>query len=874
MKKPVHNSPPEWVLHFFRWFCHPDFVEDIEGDLLERFAGFVEVMEPRNARIRFFIEVVLLFRWGLIRPLRRNYFFIPYAMFKHNLIISYRNFLRSKTTFFIHLIGLSTGLASAFLIYLWVQDEIGMDKFHEHDEQLYQVMREARILGEAQLVEWAPGPLVEAIKTEIPGIKYATSYKTHPALLGGIGVGDQHIRAVPLYADQSYLEVFSFPLLHGNKSQVLKDKYAAVISEDLALQIYGETEEAIGKIISWEKNHLDQFARSRPLVVSGVFKSLPENSTETFDVILNIELYIEHNPGVKLWTNDQATAAVVLEKGINIDNLETKISQLSNTHTDFERTFVLKRYSSKYLYNQYDQGIEAGGRIIYVWLFSIIAILVLLVACINFMNLSTAKASNRLKEIALKKTLGANRKSLILQFISESLFISFFALIVALGLVVFLLPFFNEITGKQISFDLSLTLMGAFLAITTFTGFISSIYPALYLSALKPIQILSGKFRLPGKEIWTRKGLVVFQFSVSIFFIVSVQIIYQQISFVNTQNLGFDKDHILSLKIEGVLRDKTEPFLTEVRKLPEVVQASSSSHVLVGASNWTGGIDWEGREEDEALIINPIVCNHYFVETYDIQIKEGRSFSPEYGTDSSKVILNETAIKSMRLEDPVGQLITFWGNQVEIIGVVEDFHFESLYKQVGPCIIKLAGKRDDFRSYIWIKMRGGQEKEAIESIKHLYTEFNPGFTFEYGFIDETYQALYESENRVFALSKYFAILAILISCLGLFGLTAFTSEQRTKEIGIRKILGASVWNIVRLLSLDFSKMVLLSILISMPISYYFARRWLENFAYKIDLAWWFFATSALSALLIACLTVSFQTIRAARAKPVNSLRSE
>ncbi|MEL6593071.1 MAG: FtsX-like permease family protein, partial [Bacteroidota bacterium] len=616
------------------------------------------------------------------------------------------------------------------------------------------------------------------------------------------------------------------------------------------------------------------FDMGRPLTITGVFQNLPANSTTDFDVILNLDFYIEHNPGVPLWTNDQATAAIVLEKGIDVENLAIQITELSNSHTQFERKFVLKKHSSLYLYNQYDEGEKAGGRITYIWLFSIIAILILLIASINYMNLSTAKASLRLKEIAVKKTLGASQKSLILQFVKESLLISFLALIIAIGLIVILLPFFNQLTGKEITLDWNLKLLVAFIGISFFTGLLSSTYPALYLSSFRPIQIFRNKLSLSGGETWIRKGLVVFQFSVSTFFIVAVLVIYQQMTYVHTKNLGFEKDHILSLNIEGALVDKVEPFLEEVRKLPNVAQASSSNHVLVGAMNWTTGMDWEGRAEDERIRINPIVCNHHFVETYDIRIKEGRSFSPEFGADTAKVILNEAAVKAMGLENPIGQSLMFWGNKVSVVGIAEDFHFESLYKEVGPCIIKLAGKQEEFKSYIWVKMRGGEEKAAIESVKQLYAKFNPGYTFEYGFVDETYAALYESENRVAALSKYFAILAILISCLGLFGLVAFTSERRHKEIGIRKVLGASEWSIVRLLSIDFSKMVMLSIFIAIPVSYILAQNWLASFAYKIDLTWWFFVASAVSALLIAWLTVAVQTLKAARTNPVKSIRSE
>ncbi|MEM6343949.1 MAG: ABC transporter permease [Bacteroidota bacterium] len=865
-------QPPHKAIQFLRWFCRADYIEEIEGDLTESFGKQFD-QSNRRANLIFFCWVLRYFRPAFLKsfqyPLIMNF-----GLIKHDFIITSRTLWQNKTTFFINLIGLSTGLACAFLIYLWVQDESQMDKFHANDAHLYQVMRDIGRNGETQIVDWAPGPLAEAIRNEIPGIKYATAYKTHPILGGGIVFEDQSVRAIPMYADQSFLDVFSYPLLHGDKRKVLADKYAALISEELAVRLFGTTAQAIGKVVSWNKKLGDIYDINHPLTIKGVFQRLPANSTVAFDVILNLDFYIEYNPGLPLWTNDQATAAIVLEPGVNLAHLEAQISQVSNSHTEYERKFVLKQYSSLYLYNQFGEGGQRGGRITYVWLFSIIALLILLIAGINYMNLSTARASIRLKEIAVKKTLGASQKSLIFQFVKESLLIASIALLLAIGLIVFFLPFFNQITGKEITLDWDLRLLATFTGIALFTGLLSSTYPALYLSSFRPIQIFRNKLSLSGGETWIRKGLVVFQFTISTFFIVAVLVIYQQMSYVNTKNLGFEKDHILRINVEGALVEKVDPFLREVRKLPKIVQASSSNHVLFGGMNWTTGIDWDGRAEGERIRINPIVCNHYFVETYDLQIKKGRSFSPEYGTDTAKVILNEAAVKAMGLENPLGQSLTFWGSKVSVVGVAEDFHFESLYKQVGPCIIKLAGNKDEFNSYIWIKIRGGEEKAAIESVKQLYAEFNPGYTFEYGFVDETYAALYASENRVAALSKYFSILAILISCLGLFGLVEFTSERRNKEISIRKILGASEWSIVRLLSLDFSKMIILSIVIAVPISYWIAQRWLESFAYKIELAWWFFGASAFSALLIAWLTVAVQTLKAARTNPVQSIRNQ
>ncbi len=769
---------------------------------------------------------------------------------------------------------MSTGLTCTLLIFLWVQDELSTDKFHENDAHLYQLMRKLHTPTGISVGDWVPGPLAESIREALPEVTSITCYKTHITYEGNVRVNDEHLKAIPMYADRYYLQLFNFPLLHGDKTKVLSDKYAAVISEDLAIKLFKTTEVAMGKVIQWEQKAGDNYDMTKQLTVTGVFENLPANSTEQFDVLMNLDFYIEHNPGMMLWSNDQGTTALALRPGTALPVLEEKINRLCNENTDWERQFMLQRYSSKYLHGNYENGVPSGGRITYVWGFSGVAILILIIASINFMNLATAKASIRVKEIGVKKTLGAARQSLIYQFVLESLVMSSLALLAALLLVFLLLPFFNEITNKQISLRLDLSLIASFLGISMITGLLSSTYPALYLSGFKPIEVLKGKLNLSFGELWTRNGLVVFQFAISFLLIVSILVVYQQMNYVTTKNLGLDREHILSIKQQGMSNDRVDVFLSEVRQLPTVVQAANSNYTLFGAENRTGGIDWEGRPENLPMIINPIITNYYFIETFGIQIKEGRSFSPEFGADSLKVILNETAVKKMGLENPIGQTLRFWGDDVEIVGIARDFHTHSFYKPVEPCIIKKFGSQDNYGNHIWIKIRAGQEKEAISAIEQLYADFNPGYVFDYGFADEDYQALYQSENRVSTLLKYFAILAIVISCLGLLGLTAFIVERRTKEIGIRKILGANSWSVVSLFSKGFIKIVLTGILIATPISYLIAAKWLDGFAYRIDLHWWIFPLVAGITLLIAWLTVGFQTLKAANINPVESLKAE
>jgi ABC-type antimicrobial peptide transport system permease subunit len=418
------------------------------------------------------------------------------------------------------------------------------------------------------------------------------------------------------------------------------------------------------------------------------------------------------------------------------------------------------------------------------------------------------------------------------------------------------------------------TLIASFLGIAIFTGLLSSAYPALYLSSFNPVVVLKGKLTSSLGELWTRKGLVIFQFSISVFLIVSVLVIYRQTALIRSKNLGYNRDNIIHIVKEGALKENLESFLTEVKKLPGVSNATNSNENLIGNQNFTTGIEWQGKAPTESLLLNVFVVNYNYIETFNIGLKEGRSFSPMFGRDTSKVILNEAAVKAMRLSDPIGKTVKFWGKDMQVIGVTNDFLYQSLHKRVEPCIFRLFQQGDNYGNQIYIKVSAGSETAAIEGIRKTYQQFNPGFPFEFKFIEDDYQALYESENRVAVLSKYFAGVAIIITCLGLFGLAAFTAQKRQKEIGIRKIVGASAANIALLLSTDFLRLVLIAIVIAFPLAWWVMNEWLHGFAYRTDISMSVFLLAGSAILFITLLTISFQSIRASMANPVKSLRAE
>ncbi len=487
------------------------------------------------------------------------------------------------------------------------------------------------------------------------------------------------------------------------------------------------------------------------------------------------------------------------------------------------------------------------------------------------MNLFTAKASTRMKEVGIKKAIGAERKSLIVQYLSESVIISLISLLAALLLVEIFLPQFNNITGKHLSLNYSSGIIFAFLSIAVVTGLLSGSYPAFYLSRFKPIAVLKGKLNMPGGELWLRKVLVVFQFSLSIIFIAAVFVIYKQINFIQTKNLGYNKNNVLTFDKEGKAAASEGTFLKELRKVPGVENASSINTNLMGSFNTTGGVSWQGKNPKDIVQFETIDCDYDLIKTLDIKIKEGRAFSRDYGSDDKNIIFNQAAIDFMGIKDPVGKSIRLWGQDRKIIGVVNNFNFESLHEKIKPLFFIL---NPDRTMKFMVRIKPGNERETINNIKRFYAGFNPGFVFDYKFLDKDYQELYESEERVSALSKYFGVLAILISCLGLLGLAAFTAQRRIKEIGIRKVLGASESAIIYLLSKDFTKLILISMIIALPLSYFIIKTWLNSFAYRIYLNPLYLLGAAVLTLIIAWITVGTQAIKAAMINPSQCLRDE
>ncbi|MDW3196706.1 MAG: ABC transporter permease [Cytophagales bacterium] len=779
--------------------------------------------------------------------------------------ITFRNFLRHRFSTGINLVGLTTGLACALFIFLWVRDELAVNKFHKKDDRLFRVMEFQTYSNERFATNSTPGILGENIKLDIPEVEYsATTTWVGKSLLA---YEDKFLKEDGFHVGEDYFNIFSYPLLEGNPDEVLKEKTSIVISRDLAVKFFEDVPSAIGKTLRYEDD--------RNFTVSGVFENIPAKSTYRFDFVLPFEDYKDRNDWVKSWGNNGPHTYVILEEGANWKAVSAKINpyiQEKNTEEESNVELFLKKYSEQYLYGKYTNGIPDGGRIEYVRLFSIIAIIILVIACINFMNLSTARASKRAHEVGVRKAIGGDRRTLIRQYIGESLIISTISMILALGIVSTFLSPFNEITDKSIQLHWDLSLIGPSVLAILVTGLLAGSYPAFYLTHFNPAAVLKGEIKNSPGEVWARKGLVTFQFWITVMLIVGVIVIQKQMQYANSKNLGYNRDNVVFFNQDGSIGEKTETFLSELRNIPGVVSASSTSHTLLSQMSNTQGLEWRDKDPSTRILFENFRVDEEFQQTMGFEMVAGRWFSQDFGSDTTKIIFNEKGVKAMGFtpEEAVGETIKLWEEyDLQIVGVVKDFHFQSIHTEVDPAFFWL---RDTWQ--VAARLQAGSELATMKQVQELYEKFAPGFIFDYRFLDDSYQKLYSSEQRIGTLSSYFAGLAILISCLGLFGLAAFTAERRLKEIGIRKVLGANASQIVMMLSMDFTKQIIVAILFAIPVAYYLMNIWLESFAYAIELSPWIFISAAILSLVIAWLTVGSQALRAAHINPSQCLKDE
>lgn len=883
MKLPkTMTSPPKWPFRLLKFFCKRAYHLDIEGDLMELYERRVQRLGPKKAKQKLWKDVIFLFRPSMIRSISPDLNTSP--MLKHHLQMAFRHISQDKTSFIINLTGLSVGLTAVLLILLWVQDEWQYDKFHANDQQLYSTYQNYDRPSGAHTTERTPTPLAQAMAEELPEVEYAVAVNDLFQWRNGLGLlsnEDQAIEAKGLIASEDFFKVFSFDVLTGNSEQTMKRKDLIAISDQLAKKLFSSADNALGKSLEWDHSGFKGLFQ-----INAVFKLPPANSSLQFDVVFSIDHLLDNDQWSGNWTNNYARTYFVLTPGTAIETFNPKIDQLlSNKEDKFRSSLVFAEpFSDQYLHGRFEDGKVAGGRIAYVRLFLLLAAMILVIACINFMNLSTAKASIKMKEIGVKKTLGASRSSLATQFLTESILLAFMGLTLAVQLSYLLLPFFNRLADKDISIPLNPAFIGGLVAIGILTGFVAGSYPALYLSGFRPITILRGKLPTLFGELWVRKGLVVFQFSLSLLLITALLVVNDQIQFIKEKQLGYERDNVISFQFKGEVYDNWSGlrdgksnetfyrFMEELRNTPGIQSASTISFGnLLDKIAGQSGVSWQGQtEEEKGVAFKSPVVGYDFIETMGIQLKEGRTFSPEFKDHYHRIMLNESAVELIGLENPVGKILRMNGGDCEIIGVVENFQHGSLYDMIEPFIFRF----DINGGNVLAKIQAGTLAETLPRLEELHQAFLPGRAFEYTFLDDDYLALYKSETQVAVLSKYFAALAIIVSCLGLFGLTVFTAERRRKEISIRKVLGASIYTIMHLLSFSFTKVVLAAVLIATPLAYWVSNNWLKNFSEGISLSPYYLLVPSLSVLLLSWLTISYQTYRAARVNPSHALQEQ
>ncbi len=783
-------------------------------------------------------------------------------MLKNYLKIAWRSLLKDKQFTILNVFGLSAGLACSLLIFLWVTDEVSFDKFFQHDERLYKLMERINSNGDIFQVEESSGRLAETVKQNIPEVEYASAiaparwFAQHT-----LSVNDKNIKANVQYGEKDYFNIFSFPMIAGNSDEVLATRHSIVFSDELAVKLFGTTANILGSPV--------QLDHDTTFFVTGVFKKMPANSSQQFDFMLSFDYFKMLKTWVTQWEGSGPQNFVLLKKGTTPEAFNAKVKDIITSNTgDTARKVYATKFSDGYLYNQSGDK-AAGERIEYVRLFSALAIFIMIIACINFMNLSTAKAARRLKEVGVKKVIGANRRQLILQFLTESYVLTAIAMIIAIGLAIVLLPEFNQLTGKSIALHFNWKIAAAIVGITLVTGLLAGSYPAFYISGFSPLSILKGKLSTSFAELVSRKGLVVFQFTLSTVLIVAVIVVYQQVQFIRNSEVGYNKQNIVRFTAEGRILTNQETFLSELRKIPGVKNASNTFANIIGRK-WSMNLGWPGKDPNEKQSFEIFSVGHQFIETMDMKVKQGRPFSESFGGDSLNVLVNEAAVKAMNLQNPIGSTVRFQNKDYQVIGVLKDFHFESMHDAIRPVFMHLQGGEGS----IVARIQAGNEHSTLEGIKRLYERYNRGFPFTFNFLDEAYQKQYETETRIATLSGYFAGLAIIISCLGLFGLAAFSAQKRKKEIGIRKVVGASSARITAMLSADFLKLIGVALLIAFPVSWWLMSSWLQGYEYRVDLSAVVFVVTAGLVLLITLLVISFQAIKAATANPVKNLRTE
>ncbi|MCP4723974.1 MAG: FtsX-like permease family protein [bacterium] len=785
-------------------------------------------------------------------------------MLNNYLKITFRNIRRNKGYTFINITGLAIGMACCIMMLLWVQDELNFDRFHEEADDIYRVTAKQ---GDSFGFTATPARLGPALKKDFPDISNSTRIKSTWRVL--LKTDDKAVYESRFYfADPEIFEIFSFPFVIGDPATALSDPGSIVLTESKAKQIFGD-EDPVGKII--------RYGESLVFTVSGVMKDIPNNSSIKFDFIAPFSAYEKLDNRLDDWGRFDFQTYVFL--GENADQQQTEVN-IKDYLSKYKRTSYKLKLQPLTGIHLYDT--EGGmGDIIYVYIFTSIAVFVLVIGCINFINLTTARAGRKAKEVGLRKVVGARRKDLVKQLLGESVIFALIALVFAIIIAGLVMPAFNTISGKELSLNFAdnFQALTGLIIIALVTGIFSGVYPAFFLSSFQPVKVLksiseSGMNR--GAVL--RKSLVLLQYSISIILIVSTLIVYDQLDYIRNSKLGFNKEHLVYIPMNTNTFNQYYAVKDELQKNADVIGVTATEALPTYMANWSNIYRWDGKETEGPVRMNSCSIDRNFIEFFDMKIIEGTDLSEDNSTESRVFIVNEEAVRQMGMTDPIGKRMNLWGKyNSRIIGVVEDFHFRPLTQEIEPIILHFSPgehNRPTSFSYICVRINSMNMMETMDYLEETVKTFAPEYPFEYGFLDERIDNMYRAERRMGTVFGNFAVLAILISCLGLFGLVSFMAEQRKKEIGIRKVLGAAVSTIVLLISREFVLLAAAANVIAWPVAYFVMDRWLQSFAYRVNIEWMVFLLSAALAILITLLTIAFQSIKAAVANPVKSLRYE
>jgi len=861
-------KPPRIASRILEFIIQKDIKYGAMGDLEEQFYWSIQEYGLFKARLLYWKQIA-----GALPYFIKNSVLWSLIMLKNYFKTTFRNTTRHRRYSFINLAGLATALACVILILLWVQHELSYDQFHEKADDIFMVLR-----GEEETI-MAPTSclLAPSLVAELPEVVNATRFAQIPEtekvlFRSGEKVFEENIS----FTDSHFFEIFSFPFLKGTPGSALKGPASVVITEKTARKYFG-SQEAYGQSIQ-----MFLYGVKMPMSITGVIKDIPSNSHIDCDIFVSLDTMRSIGINWEDWRNQVPRTYILSRDNIVDADLASKITACeirNRPDADLEKLFYsLLPLKNIHLQAKNIKFFATTGDSKYVYIFTVAAFIILLIACVNYMNLSTAVSLKRAKEIGLRKVVGANRSMLIKQLLGETVILSFLAIMLAVLLAQIFMPVFNRISGKSLTihyFDIRFLIGAGLLAF--FTGILSGYYPALFLSSFQPARILKEKSSLALKGMGLRKGLVVFQFSLSIILIISTIIVFKQLLFIKNSDIGYDRDNILCVRIAGDMGDTYDVLKNELLKNPDILGVSRGEPLNANVITNTDGVIWRGKEENKTQYFRILRTDCDFASTYDIKMEEGRFYSKEFPSDATgSYVINRAAQKVMGLESPVGEEINLWGRKGSIIGVASDFHFGSFHQSIEPLLIILPSERfkNFFLRLLSVRYKSGTLQSSMRYVEDKWKAVIPDMPYDYYFLNDALNTQYKAEQRMGTIFRYFTILAIFIACLGLYGLTSISAEQKIKEIGIRKVLGASASNITVMLSKEFLKWVVLANFIAWPVAWYVMNRWLQNFAYRINMGWRTFVLAGALALAIALSTVSIRAFLAATADPVESLRYE